>query len=184
MNVKKENRNARSLIDRINEMRVGYGNAQELIRFMDTKLAIIWGICAAIIVHCGSICATMFGNVIGSPLTVKSLLILLLIASVVVSAVVAFWATVNGIWGRKEQGVTTPPPHILFPIGNRCDIHQFKKLIAKRTESDEYEEMCDQLYSVGRILEIKINRSRIASLSLTIQLISSALLLLIRCLCA
>lgn len=184
MNVNEDNKNARSLSDSIEEMRVGYCNTQELIRFMDAKMAIIWGICAAIIAHCKSDCIVMFGNVISAPCTIKNLLILIIIAAVVLSTAVAFWATMDGIWGRKEQGVTTPLPHILFPIGNRCDIHQFKRLIGNRSEFDAYEEMCDQLYSVGKILEIKIDRSRLASLSLIVQLTSSALLLATKSLCA
>ena len=111
-----------------------------------------------------------------NPINVLSLFVIVIVSVFSISISIAFWATINGIFGRKEQGVTTPFPHILFPVGNNFDIHQFKIKVFQRTENDEYDEVCDQLYSVGRILEIKINRSRIACYCLYTQVISGILI--------
>ena len=176
MNGGNEKMKTRSLRERIDEIIRGYNNAQELIRFMDSKLTVIWGFCAAALAFCIPVCVELCKKIGNNPINILSLFVIVLVSVFSISTSIAFWATINGIFGRKEQGVTTPFPHILFPIGNNFDIHQFKIKVFQRTENDEYDEVCDQLYSVGRILEIKINRSRIACYCLYTQVISGILI--------
>ena len=179
MNEANANTKERSLKERIDELIRGYNNTQELIRFMDSKLAIIWGFCAAVLAYCGPICIDLYKKIGHDAINIHLLCIIVIIGIFAISTAIAFWATINGIFGRKEQGVTTPLPHILFPIGNNYDIHLFKTKLLQRTEEDEYNEVCDQLYSVGKILEIKINRSRTASYSLYAQVIAGILILVL-----
>lgn len=127
MNEVNANTKERSLKERIEDIIRGYNNAQELIRFMDSKLAIIWGFCAAVLAYCGPISIELCKKIGNNAINIHSLCIIAIIGIFAISSGMAFWATINGIFGRKEQGVTTPLPHILFPIGNDYDIHQFKK---------------------------------------------------------
>jgi hypothetical protein len=177
MSEKSERKNAKKLRERIDEMHVGYSNTQELIRFIDAKLTIIWSICATIVFHAVPMGSELLKNIDNTPLLCFNILICLIY---IVSMGTAFWAIIIGIFGRKEQGVNTPFPHILFPIGNDCNIQQFKEKIAKRTKQDEYNEVCDQLYSVGKILEIKLNYSRLAIYSLIVQIISFLIIFTIK----
>lgn len=179
MSKTKGNINERPQRDRIDEMIRGYNNAQELIRFMDSKLAVIWGFCTAILAVCASSGIELYKKIEPNVISMRSLLIIVLLLVFIITSGIAFWATVNGIYGRKEQGVTTPLPHILFPIGNNFDIHQFKVKVAQRSEEDEYNEVCDQIYSVGKILEIKIIRSRLASNCLYGQIAATVIIFIL-----
>lgn len=179
MNEVNANTKERSLKERIDEIVRGYNNAQELICFMDSKLAIIWGFCAAVLAYCAPISIELCKKIGNDAINIHSLGIVTIISIFAVCTVIAFWATINGIFGRKEQGVTTPLPHILFPIENKTDIHQFKIKLLQRTEEDEYNEVCDQIYSVGKILEIKLDRSRMASYCLNAQVIAGILILIL-----
>ena len=164
---KKGTKDMRRIID---EMRAGYNNSQELIRFMDTKLAFISGLCGAIAVGCKGSCMHFY-HFFNEPLSINSILRLFVVILFILFSAATFWETLSGIWGRKEGKTTTPAPHILFPIGNSPSFSDFKKQIDSRTEDNEYNEVCFQLYSVGRILEKKMNKSRDAFILFVVQLL-------------
>lgn len=166
---------------KIDEMRAGYNNAQELIRFIDTKLALISGLCCAVIAGFYNICFELYKTHFHNALTGRSLLELMFVFLFIALSISTQGVTLFGIWARKQQnGATSSLPHILFPIGNTPDFGAFKQQVNSRTEDDEYAEVCCQLYSVGIILEKKINMSRISFLFFVAQVLSASALYLIK----
>ncbi len=166
---------------RIDELRAGYNNAQELIRFMDTKLAFVSTLCCAIIASLQGTCTEICKRFLDEAMTKSSLLALIVVVLFFVCSAGTIFETISGIWGRKKSGKPSlPPPHILFPIGNSHDLSVFKEQINSRTEDAEYNEVCYQLHSVGIILEKKMNASRWAFYFLFAQIFFGFAVILLR----
>jgi len=166
----------------IDELRNGYNNAQELIRFMDTKLAFVSGLCCAIVAGVQGTCVEICNRFFNEAKTFFPWLGFIVVVFFFAFSLATILVTIFGIWGRKKSGIPSSPPptHILFPIGNNHDYSAFKQEIDSRTEEAEYDEVCYQLYSVGIILDKKMNRSRYAFFCLVAQILLGFAIILLR----
>ena len=166
---------------RIDELRAGYNNAQELIRFMDTKLAFVSTLCCAIIGGIQGTCAEICKRFFGEATTFYSWLGIIVVILFFICSIATVLVMIFGVLGRKKSGKTSlPSPHILFPIGNPHDLSVFKEQINSRTKDAEYNEVCYQLHSVGIILEKKMNASRWAIYFLFAQILFGFAVILLR----
>ena len=76
---------------KIDEMRAGYNNAQELIRFIDTKLALISGLCCAVIAGFYNICFELYKTHFHNALTGRSLLELMFVFLFIALSISTQW---------------------------------------------------------------------------------------------
>ena len=169
MNAKKERQ--------LNELREGYKNAQELIRFMDAKVGIVVGFSGMIFVHCMDKYYASFPYIPNSSVFSFFVLKIILLLCFISTTVIVFLKSFNCIKARSPKKQSCHP-RILFPVGNYTDFSLFMRELRNSGNKHEYEELASQVFNVGHILEIKMKESRIAVQALTWQILFWAIIML------
>lgn len=169
MNVKKEKQ--------LNELREGYKNAQELIRFMDAKVGIVVGFSGMIFVHCMDKYYSSFPYIPNSSVFSFYVLKIILLLCFITATMIAFLWSFGCIMARGPIKQSCYP-RILFPVGNSTDFSLFMHDLRKSGNSHEYEELASQVFNVGHILEIKMQKSKTAIQALIVQIIFWGIIML------
>lgn len=161
----------------LNELREGYKNTQELIRFMDAKVGIVIGFSGMVFVHCMDKYFSTFPYVPESSVFSFYVLKIILLLCFIAATIVAFLWSFGCIMARgpiKQSGY----PRILFPVGNSTDFSLFMRDLKRCEENHEYEELAAQVFNVGHILGIKMQKSRVAIRALIAQIITWGIIML------
>ncbi len=160
----------------INELRNGYNNAQELIRFADTKIGVIVAFSSAIFIHgMDNFCLPYSLATQISPCSWEMLQIVLLGLFILATGGV-FLTALDGMTARGAKKLS-PMPRLLFPVGNHKDFELFKADIEKTEENHELDELTVQVYNIGLILEVKLKRCCWAKNMLVVQIFLWALII-------
>lgn len=169
MNAKKEKQ--------LNELREGYKNTQELIRFMDAKVGIVIGFSGMVFVHCMDKYYSTFPYIPEASVFSFYVLKIILLLCFITATIISFLWSFGCIMARgpiKQGGY----PRILFPVGNSTDFTLFMRDLKRSDENHEYEELASQVFNVGHILEIKMQKSKIAIQALIAQIITWGIIML------
>ena len=137
------------------QLREGYKNTQELIRFMDAKAGVAVGFSGMIFVHCMDKFFSDFPCMPSASVFSIYVIKILLLIAFILSTLVAFFKSFSCIQARGPMK-DTKHPKILFPYGNSTDFGVFREEVENISEEHEYEELTAQVFNTGHILERKM----------------------------
>jgi len=162
----------------VSELRAGYSNTQELIRFMDAKAGVAMGFSGVVFTHCMDKFFSTFPCIPESPLCSLYVLKLILLFAFILTTVFVFLSALNCIIARgaiKQSAL----PRILFPVGNHKDFALFRNDIENQHKNHEIEELMAQLFNVGIIFEIKMAKCKQAINMLIAQILIWAAIMIV-----
>jgi len=170
--------------------KAGYKNAQEVIKFVDTKAAVITGLST---VTAGFLLATLKWSIESHGVSRPRLyqvtathtcaavffyvFVVLSLLSLLVCLAAAVWSVIARSRPRNLENAFT----ILFPIYRRRDATQacrtFERKLKGMSKSDILTEYEDQLRIVGMILGKKLKHIRISCIAILVQMTSLSIAL-------
>jgi hypothetical protein len=170
--------------------RDGYRNAQDVIKFVDTKSTIVTGLST---LFAGFLIASAKWSIESSPSSHSNFerlsqahpyFAFLIFGSIIVSLVAAMICLTAAVWSvvaRLRPGNLNSEFTVLFPMYSEGDELRAKRYFRRQLQgmqrSDVLEEYEDQLRVVGMILCRKLRHNRIACIALLVQVASVAIAL-------
>ena len=192
MSARTENTDDPRTRETLDHAKDGYRNAQEVIKFIDTKTAVVTGLSTLLggflllvlkwSVELNGNLTPNLGQLTSAHLCLATCFYFLVLVSLL-AAVLCLCAAVWSVIARARPTNLENAFTVLFPFYRRRDAaeacRQFERKLGGMTKTEIIKEYEDQLRIVGMILGQKLKHIRISSIALVVQIISLTLSLIL-----